>query len=281
MRVLHDDLFEYDESMRPYVLSEGKAIGTAKLSQLTLKQDMLFPKESDPEKLQSERKKGQTVAARVFETATAESRKEFRRLLKRWAAGKVEERELRKSATKIMKGAWKKVFLAGLRAGGTVGGGSGPGKELVHLDAADEAWVRGAMQHEMRYLNGFIRALVEESTKMDPIRRADMYIDALYSFFESARVISLPTAVRIWWKGPDDHKTCLSCSYLFDQSPYTKLTLPTTPRSGLTLCLTNCRDHLFVRKVPPEVVETDIQGALVERQRLIRKLRKIKRTGQL
>jgi len=271
-----NDLFVYDDS-----LDEGKAVGTAKMDDLILKQDMLFPKDSNPAKLQNERKKGQTVAKRVFDNATKDTRKKFRKLVRDYYKGKVDEKALYKDASRVMKGAWKKVFLAGLRAGGTVGGGSGPGKNLVNIDASDEKWVKGAMQHEMRFLNKFLAAMVEDMTKMDPIRRADMYVDAMYSFFESARVIALPANVRIWWKGPDDHKTCESCSYLFVNSPYSKLTLPTTPRSGLTLCLTNCRDHLFAKRVSPEVAEADIHGALVERRRHIRVLRKIKRVGHI
>jgi hypothetical protein len=269
-----NDLWVYDDS-----LDEGKALGTAKLNDLALKQDMLFPKDSDPDKLKNERKKGQTVAKRIFDNATKDTRKNFRKLVREYYKGKVNEKALRTNATKIMKGAWKRVFLAGLRAGGTTGGGSGPGKSLVNIDASDEKWVKSAMKHEMGFLNKFLAAMTEDTTKMDPVRRADMYVDALYSFFESARVIALPANTRIWWKGPDDHKTCESCLYLFVNSPYTKLTLPTTPRSGLTLCLTNCRDHLFAKRVSPEVAEADLHGALVERQKHIKVLRKIKRTG--
>jgi hypothetical protein len=85
----------------------------------------------------------------------------------------------------------------------------------------------------------------------------------------------------VWWKGPHDKKTCESCNYLFEHSPYSKWTLPTTPRSGMTLCLTNCRDRLFVRRVPPEVAEEDVKGLLVRRNRHIRDLRKIKKQGHL
>jgi hypothetical protein len=180
-----------------------------------------------------------------------------------------------------MKSAWKQVFLAGLRAGGTVGEGSGPGKTLVKLDTGDDLWIKNAMTHEMRFLNGFVNAVIDETYKMDPMRRAGMYVDALSSFYESARVIALPSNIRVWWKGPHDKKTCESCNYLFEHSPYSKWTLPTTPRSGMTLCLTNCRDRLFVRRVPPEVAEEDVKGLLVRRNRHIRDLRKIKKQGHL
>jgi hypothetical protein len=68
---------------------------------------------------------------------------------------------------------------------------------------------------------------------------------------------------------------------MFEQGPYSKITLPTTPRSGLTICLTNCRDRLWIKRVPPAKAESMFTGALVERQRHIRKLRKIKKEGHL
>lgn len=277
--VFFDDLFVYAPSMAP--LLEGKSLGTAKLKDIMLKKDMLIPKDLEPEFLAVERKKGQTVGARILERVQVRTKRKLRAVVRGYTEGKFDESELRKSAVKTMKTAWREVFLAGLRAGGTVGEGAGPGKTTVKLDAGDDLWVKGAMTHEMRFLNGFIAALVDSTYKMDPLKRADMYVDALASFYESARVIALPGNVHVFWKGPHDHKTCESCRYLFEHSPFTKWTLPTTPRSGATLCLTNCRDRLFIRRVPHEVEEVDAHGALVQRDKHVRDLRKIKHQGHL
>jgi hypothetical protein len=48
---------------------------------------------------------------------------------------------------------------------------------------------------------------------------------------------------------------------LFRNNLYTKKTLPTVPRSGATVCLTNCRDRLLVRRVDSKTaLETTYGG---------------------
>jgi hypothetical protein len=180
-----------------------------------------------------------------------------------------------------MKTAWRDVYLAGIRAGGFPGQGAGKGKMLVQLSSemGDEHWLKTAMQHEMRFLNKFLNAIVEDDFVMPLDRRARMYVNALTSFYESARMISLPDTVLIHWSGPDDKVTCPSCRYLFENSPYTKFNLPTTPRAGMTLCLTNCRDKLVVRRVGADQVQAVLTESKYTRGGHVSNLRKIKRTG--
>lgn len=258
---------------------EGKALGTAELADLSLKKDQLFVKDSDPKAFANERKKGQTVGGRKFKETTKRTKTVLLRAIRQYQQDKIDEKELKREVTKAMRIAWRDVFLAGLRAGGTKGEGSGKGKTLVKLDAGDDKWLKSAVQHEMRFLNGFLKAITEGTYTMPLKRRVGMYVDALQSFYNSARVIALPSNIIVRWHGPHDKKTCPSCEYLFENSPYSKITLPTTPRSGLQICLTNCRDRLWIKRVPPEKAESMMTGALVERQRHIRKLRKIKKTG--
>jgi hypothetical protein len=286
MRPEFDDLFVF---MPSFLLAEqveaqgqvfeGKAIGTAELMDLSLKKGQLFAPDTDPKAFAKERQKGQTVGGRKFKETTKRTKTALLRVVRDYVRDKIEEKELRREATKAMRSAWRDVFLAGLRSSGTKGEGSGKGKVLVKLDPGDDKWLRGAVAHEMRFLNKFLKAIVEGTYTMPLPRRVGMYVDALHSFYESARVIGLPSNIAVWWHGPHDKATCPSCEYLFENSPYSKLTLPTTPKSGLQLCLTNCRDHLWIKRVPPEKAESMMTGALVERGRHIRKLRTIKRTG--
>jgi hypothetical protein len=178
-----------------------------------------------------------------------------------------------------MRVAWRESFLAGVRAAGHPAVGvSRPG--LAKLDPADEKWLEGAMRHEMTFLNRFIRDVRTGEGRMPYPRRARMYVDALQSFFDSGRVIGLPANVLIYWSGPNDKRTCASCAYLFAYHRFTKATLPTAPRSGLTLCLSNCRDKLLVRQEDPaKVVDVTHEGPT--RETHIRNLRTIKRQGHL
>jgi hypothetical protein len=286
MKPEFDDLFVYEPSFliaeqmeEQGLVFEGKAIGTAALADLALKRDQLGMQDADPKAFANERKKGQTVGARKFKVATKRTRAALQRAIGKYQKSELDEKEFRKDVTKTMRMAWRDVFLAGLRAGGAKGEGSGKNKVMVKLDVGDDKWLKSAVQHEMRFLNGFINAVVNETYVMPLNRRVGMYLSALNSFYESARVIALPANVAIWWKGPDDKVTCPSCRYMFEHSPYTKLTLPTTPRSGATICLTNCRDHLFIRRVSPEQAESMSFGALTQRQHYVRKLRTIKKQG--
>jgi hypothetical protein len=260
---------------------EGKAIGTAREMDLILAKDFSQIKGADPKEFAHERKVGQTVGRRALKQAQNEARADLLGLIGDYHAGKLNAKEFKKQAGKKMKKAWKRVYLAGIRAGGTTGRGQGRGaKPLVDLHPThDTKFMKGAMTHEMRFLNKFVEAVVDETWKMPLERRVEMYVDALTSFYENARVISLPLTSVIYWTGPDDKKTCPSCEYLFENNPYTKLTLPTVPRSGATICLTNCRDRLFVRRESPEKAEKVTRDDTRSSKTHVRNLRKIKRLG--
>ena len=221
---------------------EGKAIGTADQADLILAQDQFKAKDADPESYTKARKVGTDVGRKKLKETQSRVRTKLLKYIRQFQEADIDEREFRKRSTAAMKTAWKDVFLAGIRAGGTPGTGAGKGKTLVALAAGDDKWLKSAMQHEMRFLNGFIRAILENDYKMPLPRRVGMYVESLRSFYDSARVIAMPANVVIHWKGPNDKLTCSSCAYLFSHTPFTKATLPTTPRAGMTLCLclTDC-----------------------------------------
>jgi hypothetical protein len=255
-------------------VTEGKAFGTAAHQDLVLAKN-LFKFGTDPN-LPSARKVGSAVGRRRLGEVRDRAERELLSAVQKNLSGKLTEAELRKAAVRAMKTAWRDVFLAGLRAGGTPGTGAGPGKSLVSLGEGDDKWLRSAMQHEMRYLNGFIDAVVHETYKMQVDRRVKMYANTLDSFYESARLIALPATVLIHWVGPNDKKTCDGCRFLFEQSPFTKYSLPTVPRAGSTACLSNCRDKLFVRVATPGEVRNVLESHDYTRDGYIRKLREIK-----
>lgn len=278
MAEVSDELFVYADGL----LEEGKALGTADPFHLVLAQDMSSVKDADPSAFAQRRRYGADVGRRVLARTQEETREEMLMTFRAFQGKKITERGLRRYMTEAMKSAWRKVFLAGLRAGGVPGTGAGGGDSpLVGLTAHDERWIKSAMQHEMRFLNKMVKAILEGTYRMPLERRINMYVDALQSFYESARVIGLPLTTEIRWHGPSDKRTCLGCQYLFEHSPYTKITLPTTPRSGLTPCLTNCRDRLWIRRVGPEEAQKITEGSQFPRAKHIENLRTIKRTGHL
>lgn len=276
----YDDLFLYAPSFllaESGSVDEGKAIGTADKQDLLLLQKIGKLQGFTPEKFASERKRGQTVGKRKLKKVQKRVRDRLTELIDDYEAEEIDEKALRKQAKKLMKVAWRDVFLAGLRAGGAPGLGKGD-DNLVKLGPGDDKWLKSAMRHETTYLNRFLDAVVSETYKMPLPRRITMYVDALESFYDSARVIALPVTTLIHWVGPKDKITCPSCRYMYVHSPFTKLTLPTTPRAGMTLCLTNCRDRLMVRSASIKKVKAR-EDKLPARSTMIRQLRKIKRTG--
>lgn len=231
-------------------LVEGKSLGTARDEDKFLLQNVGRLRGIDPFSLATASKTGLTVGKRKLLTVQERVRTELASLIAKFKTGKMKDDGFRSAMVKTMKLAWRDVFLAGLRGGGVEGTGPGSNKPVVRLGPGDERWLKSAMTHEMQFLNGFVDAIVNETGKMRLEQRVKMYVDALSSFYDSARVIGLPSDILIHWVGPADKQTCASCRYLFENGPYTKFTLPTTPRSGMTLCLclTDCRVDILSKR---------------------------------
>lgn len=285
-----DDLFVFAPSFALYeeleangderLLDEGKYVGAAREADLVfLSKDKTMDAFLNPERYAQERKVGVTVGKRRLKEIKAQVYDELLRVILRGDRGKLKYGELKEAATKIMKRAWRDAFLAGVRSTGIKGRGHGvPG---VGLDPDDETWLRSAMTHEMRFLNKFVQAVVDQSYKMPLDRRTQMYVDALESFYDSARVIGLPATTVLRWTGKKDKKVCASCQYLHKHNPYHKKTLPTVPRAGLTICLTNCRDRLLVRVLDTERALDVLRASAYTRAGHVKNLLEIKRLGKL
>lgn len=248
-----DDLFVFMPSFllqESGQLDEGKALASAQQQDLILLQRVGKLLGHNVAEFAKERKVGQSVGKRRLKQVQDDVRKDIARAIHQFGKHKLTEQQFRKKVRNRMKVAWKDVFLAGLRSGGASGQGAGSGKPLVRLGPGDDKWLRSAMQHETTYLNRFLDAIIDETYRMPLEQRLAMYVDALESFYDSARVISLPATTLLYWTGPNDRITCPSCRFMFESSPFTKFNIPTTPRSGLTLCLclTDCHVDIVSKR---------------------------------
>lgn len=275
----------YAESL-PEGIVEGKSVGTAQeIDLLFLDLDQTISAATNPKEFSNERKKGVTVGKRVLKREQARVGPALLKLLQDHEAGKIGSfATFKKKAVAIMKPAWKRVFEAGVRATGIKGegiGSTGAGAPLVLLEPEDEKWLRSAMQHEMRFLNGMLNAVENQTYKMPLPRRVQMYVRTMESFYDSARAIGLPATVMIHWHGKNDDRTCVGCKYMFEHSPFTKKTLPTVPRAGMTPCLSNCRDRLLIRQTTSEAVIARTNASKYTRGSHIKNLRKLKTKGTL
>lgn len=144
------------------------------------------------------------------------------------------------------------------------------GSTVLTINQANQA-VRGTMQAQVQFLQGFIEDLEErdpryvaepekpsrpvalldrpeEETEWDmaPIlTRARMYAERLRGTAGQAAVDALPeTAIIEWRLGPnEDH--CEDCPKWSAEGPYDKYSLPAIPGDGLSQCRVNCLCSLW------------------------------------
>jgi len=116
----------------------------------------------------------------------------------------------------------------------------------------DIAFLKSFRRTENQYLRKFVQAIAAGKLVLDRYERLKMYIDTIKTVFDHARVESAPPWVKIYWVPTRGAKHCPDCLILAVDSPYTKKTLPTTPRAGDTKCLSNCKCHLMIRFKKPK-----------------------------
>lgn len=115
------------------------------------------------------------------------------------------------------------------------------------LDAGDKEWLRRATEAEVGYARNFGQDILEGRGTMPYSKRAAMYGATVDSTYWNGWVESAPRGSRFdWVLGVAEH--CDDCRLLAVNSPYSKNNLPTTPRSGSTICKSNCRCRLRAKK---------------------------------
>ena len=162
--------------------------------------------------------------------------------------GEISKRRWQDWVRHLLRESYREAYKAGFQS-------SGVGTLQVGTTEFDEKWVNTASRHEMKYFNKLLDEIAEGRQSGSIEKRLSNYTKALKNVYFSGRVMGTPSNHLIDWVGPQDRKTCVSCRFLAKHSPYTKDTLPTTPRAGDTRCLMNCRDKLIVREVKPELFE--------------------------
>jgi len=141
---------------------------------------------------------------------------------------------------------------------------SGVSKYRVGVSDMDREYVDKAVREEMRYFNKVIQRIDAGNLQGGLMNRLQAYAEALKHMYYAGRVMGTPSGMLIDWISPMDRSTCGGCKFLFEHSPYTKKTLPTTPRAGDTPCLNRCRCRLVMRSVPQEAFEKAESGHLAK-----------------
>jgi hypothetical protein len=143
-----------------------------------------------------------------------------------------------------LRTAYMDAYLNGIRASGMGDVYAAP----RFLSAEEQRWVKSAYIHEMRFFNRLIRE-IELGKPVASLRsRIDMYGDTVKSLFDSGIVAGAHPQSLIYWIRDKARENCADCIELEKNSPYTPRTVPTTPKAGLTRCLSRCCCTLVVKK---------------------------------
>lgn len=167
---------------------------------------------------------------------------------------------------------YESAFSLGLRFGGTTFG----------IDQEDLVWLKGASKEEFGFLENFITAIERGTGKLDPVDRMRMYVDSLDGIFNAGSVEAQDDRSEIRWVLSPFADHCRDCVELASGGPYTRDTLPTTPRAGDTQCISNCKCRLVFRQkaVEPDPVVDVVRGGMPPLERVPEGLRRANEAEQ-
>lgn len=153
---------------------------------------------------------------------------------------------------------------------------SGSFDTKAKLTRNEEKYLETAAVEEARYFMWFYREDRDGKSNAPREKRIRRFMESIDSMYGSGRVAGLPSDSLLYWVGPNDEAKCPSCEYLVENSPYTRKTLPTLPRSNQTICLFNCRDQIVARR--GSVEEVTAVEEKKSRKTHLRILERIKKT---
>lgn len=191
-------------------------------------------------------------AKKKYKREKEKFRKRMADHLNKLIKGEYTPNQFKHHARKEFKKMYYKAFELGAES-------TGLNLDYFKLPDEDYRWLDKIRKAEYKYLEKFIDDVVNQRGKMDYHARMDMYVDAIDGVFDAGRVDAMPSAgTKIWWRlSPAEH--CSDCLDLAGRSPYTPETLPTTPRSGDTKCLSNCKCTLRITYKTPDYVDLEIK----------------------
>lgn len=147
--------------------------------------------------------------------------------------------------------AYQDAYKLGTRASGV--GTASPGL-LGHSSADEKKWVDNVLRAETVHFNKLLDALIKGESMSKARIRIRNYANAVRSVYEGSRVLQLPDDSLIHWV-LQSNNPCSDCRLLHRLSPYTRDTLPTTPKAGSTRCLSYCFCKFRIVKAKPSEVE--------------------------
>lgn len=153
-------------------------------------------------------------------------------------------RALLKASEGIFRKFWTQAYKVGLSVG-DLSRHMQPHRIRIYkptlYTSHDEQWVNSAVEQELGFWKRFITQARKDDLRHDPYDRIDWYVKSLESPYHAGRVIALPHLTIIYWDVNVMAEHCMGCRLIAMRGPYTKASLPCTPRDGSTQCLFNCK----------------------------------------
>lgn len=195
-----------------------------------------------------------TTATKKFEEMWTGVQKEISSVTQQYLRSKANPKA---KARHIAKEDWLEYVRGALRRGYYTAfelglASSGSALFRVTVSDADRVYIEGAIAQEMVFFNKLLREIDKGSYAGRLHDRLAAYAESLKHVYYAGRVMGTPSGMIVDWIAPMDRNTCKGCEFMFRHSPYTKRTLPTTPRAGDTPCLNRCRCRLVMRTVSKE-----------------------------
>jgi hypothetical protein len=156
--------------------------------------------------------------------------------------------EFESRARILLRDAHERAFKLGLNAAGLVNP-----KKLIDDQPTLQKRIESAVETEMDFFEKMLDQMREGSLRGAPAGRAQRYVEAVYSSFNQGRVMGMPNVSLFHWH-LEFEEPCNDCKLIERFSPFTRETLPTVPRAGMTRCLNNCYCTLEVEPVTEQRV---------------------------
>lgn len=162
------------------------------------------------------------------------------------------------SFKKTLKAAYYDAYRLGIKSNGADALLTAGGSPLIL--PKDKAWIEATFRQETLYLDRFLKDIQNDHQPKRWPHRTGMYVAAIGSVYYTGRIAGTPPNYAFFWVAKIDNRICPQCKYMAVHSPYIKTTIPITPASGYTRCLSNCRCGVAVRQVSREYYEKISRG---------------------
>lgn len=270
-----------DEQSLREVLTEGKGLGTYKGTDEIRQAVIDVGFDLDRGAFKQARRRASSSANKQFTELFDRTKTGLINTTDRYLRGEIVKTRWMQWSKELLRIAYFEAFDLGLKSSGVKG-------YRADRAATDTRWIESAWKQEMIYFSRFLKEIeasfVPETWGTDkvkelpdgrpnphygkhrllvPARRTDRtssiihrrlaaYAESVKHIYYAGRVMGTPNGMVIHWICPLDRRTCNGCRFLSDHSPFTKDTIPTTPRAGDTRCLNNCRCRLVIAEVSAE-----------------------------